>query len=201
MPGGFVFSAFIFSGHNILISFHQCLHFHSHPLISYVLVWCNHILGSSRPVFRVGLPPHVFTCSTPVKGTALPTTAGSKPLYCSPFTARRKQYSLCLCRCNDKASVMVAVLWRWETGDDELQMWEMVKVDENSQSASWWGAGGLYDVRVHLKSGLCVWKPVVTPVVGRGGGREMVICCHSYGNVLTVQGLAGQEVRLWLSGL
>lgn len=171
---------------------------HSHPLISCVLVWRNHILGSSRPVFRVGLPPHVCTCSTPVKGTALPTTAGSKPLYCSPFTARRKQYSLCLCRCNDKAAVMVAVLWRWETGDDELQMWEMVKVEENSLSASWWGAGGLY-MWVHLKSGFVFESPL--RLLWWGGGREMVICCHSYGNVLTVQGLAGQEVRLWLSGL
>lgn len=30
--------------------------------------------------------------------------------------------------------------------DDELQMREMVKVEENSQSTPWWGAGGLYDV-------------------------------------------------------
>lgn len=62
-----------------------------------------------------GFPPHVCTCSTPVNDTAFPTTAGSRQLYSSPFTARHKQYSLCLCRCNDKAVAMVAALWCWET--------------------------------------------------------------------------------------
>lgn len=52
---------------------------------------------------------------------------------------------------------------------DELQMGEMVKVKENSQSASWRGVGGLHDVRVHLKSlALSLKACCVTPVEGRG---------------------------------
>lgn len=60
--------------------------------------------------------------------------------------------------------------------------------------------GRLYDVRVHLKSGLCVLKAPLW-LMRWGEGREAVICRHSYGNVLTAPGLAGQRVRRWLFGL
>lgn len=126
----------------------QCSHYFpsvlfpcSHPIIS---CFCVHILGSLQHMFRVGFPPHVCTCSSPVYGTTLPTTAGSEPLYRSSFTARRKQYSLCLC------VVVMTKQWWWlfcdAKRDDELQMKEMVKVKESSQNTSWRGAGGLYDV-------------------------------------------------------
>lgn len=118
---------------------------------------------------------HVGTCYTPV-GQTLPTTLGSESLCCPPFTARHKQCTSCLCRCNDKAAALVlVVLWCWKGGDDELQMWEMVKVKENSQSASRrgrkGGAGGLYDVWVHLKSKLCVWKTLCDSCGGERGEK------------------------------
>lgn len=105
--------------------------------------------------------------------TTLPTTAGNKLLYPSPFTGRHQQYSLCLHHCNNKAEVVVVVvvLWFWEREwDNELQIGEMVKVKENSQG----GAEGLFGVWVHLKSGLC---------------SRLCECC------------GGQEGKRWSSGV
>lgn len=38
-------------------------------------------------------------------------TGVSKPFYCPPFTTGSKQYSLCLCHCNNKAVLLLVVLW------------------------------------------------------------------------------------------
>lgn len=178
------------------------------------LLSCNHILWSSQPVFRVGLPPRVCTCSTPAWGTTLPPQQPAAD-HCvgSPFTARRKQCCLfvcvCVCRCNDKAAAAVAgsVTLR-KTQMMNCKCREMVKVRGRIPRARrcgvrWWGLG---EVRTTLWCAssfkiraLCLKAPLW--LTRWGEGREAVICRHSYGNVLTALGLAGQRVRRWLFGL
>lgn len=98
------------------ISLHQWLHFPPLSSSNCSQFFVNSVTISWGPHcmcygwgFHLMFVPVALQC----KATTLPTTAGSRPLCSSPFTTRRKQCSLCLCRCNDKA-VVVVVLWSWE---------------------------------------------------------------------------------------
>lgn len=149
---------------------------------------CNHILGSLQLVFRVGLPPHVCTCSTSASSSTLPTAAISRPLCCSPLNARRKQCSLCLCRCNVKAAVVAVNLWICDRQTNcKCEKWSKWR---RIPRAHRWLVGGvlgtLWCVSSFKIRALCL------RACGGEGGR-MVICCHSHGNVLTVHGLTRQE--------
>ena len=152
--------------------------------------------GLPSPCSGWGLPPHVCTCRTQLYLQL--HLAGSHCVAPHSASDRDNAARVCVVVMTKQRPVLASP--RKEERDDELQIWEMVKVKENSQGASWRGAGGLYDVWVHLKFQLCVGKAVVWLLRGGGEGREVVIWCHSYGNVSTVRGLVGQEVRLQLSG-
>lgn len=113
---------------------------------------------------------------------------------------------------NNTACVCVVVmtkqwrLWWWrQFCDAEKGRWWIANARDGQSQGEFpdrtlEGGGGLWCVSSFKIGALCFESPVVW-LLRWGEGREMVIWCHSYGNVLTVRGLAGQEVRLRLSGL
>lgn len=124
----------------------------------------------------------------------------------SPANASKWAIVLLFSYCQTQTMQLVPVVvmtkhwWRC-SAHDELQMWEMVKVKEYSQWHILEGRGGgwrtLWCVSSFKITALCLKALLWLPLWEEG--REMVIWCHSYGNVLIVEGSGGQGVRLQLS--
>lgn len=139
---------------------------HSYNFMFFVCGWCNYILGSSRPVFRVGFPPHVCTCRVQLY---LQLQAVSHCI--APHSLLDANNTACVC------VVVMTKLWWWWFCDAEKERWWIANVRDGQSQGEFpecileGGWKTLWCASSFKILALCLKARGVTPAVGDRGEK------------------------------